>query len=179
MRTIFKELVPGHPSLKGLEPHGTRVTLRLRESVDIEKQSVLDIVRHWIILPPCPVIYIEKGKNPQRIGFDSASAALRHFRFESLPERKGENYEIIETSADLGDGAKYELAFAVRKVQFTPERNFVGRGNLALPAVCIEGIHADSELPGFGRSSSISALLSVRWQQAIPDHSIAHESGEG
>src|ERR1017187_8427655 len=51
----LRELGHGDPKLVRLEPHGTRVLLRLRDSVDLSRRSVEDIVRYWIILPECTV----------------------------------------------------------------------------------------------------------------------------
>lgn len=76
---LLKQLESGDPELKGLEPHGTRVKLRLRETVDLSEKSIVDILRYWVILPSCQVLYVESGRESQRIGFDSPAAALTYF----------------------------------------------------------------------------------------------------
>lgn len=83
---LLKKLESGHSSLKGLEQHGTRVRLRLRSSIDLTKKCMLDIVRYWIILPVCEVLYSEKGKEPQHIGFGNPAEALRYFQFKDPRE---------------------------------------------------------------------------------------------
>lgn len=164
-RYLVKKLESGHPTLSGLEPHGTIVKLKLRSSIDFKDQKMIDIVRHWIILPECKIIYSEKKQKPQPIGFETPEQVLEHFHFRDSSEKiktKG-SYEIIK-SIQNENGESYELAFAVGK-GFTPERNFIGSSNFA-PVVCIEGIRADESLPNFKHSpydlESICAILSVR-----------------
>jgi len=158
---LSKKLETGHSSLNGLEPHGTRVKLKLRSSIDLKERSMLDIIKYWIILPECEVLYSENGGKLYSIGFKDISKALNHFHFEgsekSLIERE-DSYEIINFSHDE-DGEKYEFSFAVLK-RFTPERNFIKASVSDPPAVCIEGIRADNILPGFEKD--VCALLSVR-----------------
>ncbi len=169
---LVKKLEPGNLSLKGLEPHGTRVILKLRSSIDLKERSMFDIVRYWIILPACRISYSENGQKPQLVGFGNPVDALRYFQFKDSSEKlkNEDSYEIIK-SAHSEDCATYELVFAVRK-RFTPERNFI-EGKADAPAVCIEGIRADNALPGFSKvdfnryvrqsgNSPICALLSVR-----------------
>lgn len=158
---LLKNLKPGHPSLSGLEPHGTRVRLRIRSSVDFKERSMLDIVRYWIILPACELLYFEKGKEQQPIGFNTPSEALNYFYLKDSPEKieSESSYEILKLPYIEGN-EKYELAFAVRK-GFTPEKNFISMSmGKPAPAVCIEGIRADNALPGF--TMGLCALLSSR-----------------
>lgn len=158
---LSKKLETGHSSLNGLEPHGTRVKLKLRSSIDLKERSMLDIIKYWIILPECEVLYSENGEKSYSIGFKDISKALNYFHFES-PEKivmtSEDSYEIINFSHDE-DGEKYDFSFAVLK-RFTPERNFIGVKVIDPPAVCIEGIRADNILPGFEKD--VCAILSVR-----------------
>lgn len=163
---LLKSLSKGDPALADLNDHGTKVTLRLRPSVDLTKRTVLDIVRHWIVLPACDVIY-EDGEIPsQKIGFTSVTDALRHQLFEADGESKSilssENIDI-ESKKFTADGQIYELAFAVRR-GFTPERGFAGGVPEGAPGTCLEGIRVDATLPCFGK---IAALLSVRNNKAF------------
>lgn len=59
---LLRELQPGEAIARGLEPHGTRVSLRLRDTIDLSKQTIEDIIRHWVILPICRVEYVEANK---------------------------------------------------------------------------------------------------------------------
>ena len=63
-----------------------------------------------------------------------------------LPHKTNQIMDKTYSSPDDGDG-HFALSFLTRK-SFTPERNFAGV-NSDLPCVCIEGIRADSSLPGF------------------------------
>lgn len=158
---LLKKLENGHLSLKGLEPHGTRVKVRLRSTIDVEKRSILDIVRHWIILPACKVFYSEKGQELQPIGFNEPSEALNNFLIENR-KLDEDSYEIINSTHNE-NSESYELAFTVRK-QFTPELNFLeddaeSTSFESLPITCIEGIRADNVIPGF---KNLDVILSVR-----------------
>ena len=76
---LLRELPAGESMVAGLEPHGTRVTLIVREGVDFTKRSVEQILRYWVVLPACQVEYRELGKDSIRIGYDSPAQALNHF----------------------------------------------------------------------------------------------------
>ena len=166
----LRELGHGDPKLVGLEPHGTRVLLRLRDSVDLSRRSVEDIVRYWIILPECTVEYVEDIKAPTRVGFDSGASALEHFYGTNSPSDSSDwSLEVVvkrlvETSEVAGFSAKasYDLAFVVFRGLHL-ERVFARVPAKPLPAVCIEGIRVADSLPGFeGEKGYPAALLSVR-----------------
>lgn len=154
---LLKELESGDKSLEGLEPHGTRVKLRIRDSIDLEERSILDIVNYWIILPECKVIYSENGKD-QEIGVEKLEQILKSF------------YETENTLADIKvhryseNGETYELAFAVDKSSLIPGKYFSFEKIDNFPSVCIEGIRVDNYLPGFAVKNNPSsiAILSVR-----------------
>lgn len=166
----LRELFQGDPKLLGLEPHGTRVTLRVRESVDLAERSIEDILRHWIILPECTVEYVEDKKCPIRIGFDSPSAAVTYFGgLDTVSTDPDSLYEVIvknlSESEEFEGGpiqVRYDLAFAVRK-SLLPERAFATTERPGLPVVCIEGIRVADSLPGFSNAQQnrYSAVLSV------------------
>jgi hypothetical protein len=158
---LSKKLETGHSSLNGLEPHGTRVKLKLRSSIDLKERSMLDIIKYWIILPECEVLYSENGNKLYPIGFKDISKALDYFHFEGEKKSflKSEDYYEIINFSNVEDGEKYEFSFVVLK-RFTPERNFIKVSVSDPPAVCIEGIRADNILPGFEKD--VCALLSVR-----------------
>ena len=105
------------------------------------------IIRYWIILPECTVEYIEDGKSPEKIGFASVRDALEHFHFLDAEDISLEAVEFLTKSAKASEvqgqgtlNASYELAFAISKHPWFPERNFALRRNKSAPAVCIEGI---------------------------------------
>ncbi len=146
--------------------HGTTVSLILRPSVDLSERTILDIVKHWVVMPACEVVYEEKGKPLEHIGFSSPSEALRHFLFETGEDETGRRDQTnvdIESRELTIEGAQYELAFAVKRV-LTPERNFVTSRATKAPGTCLEGIRVDATLPGFKKSA---AILSVKNNRAF------------
>jgi len=168
---LLRELEPGDRLLEGLEPHGTRVTLRLRDTVDLSKRTVLDIIRHWVILPQCVVEYQEEGRDPIKIGFACVADALRQDHFASKEEISwhAPKVEVVVKARQGREGPNkpesglYELAFAVHSGYF-PEKSFAQRVASSIPKVCVEGIRVSENLPGFeGRGEGdISGLLAVR-----------------
>jgi molecular chaperone HtpG len=166
---LLRELDKGDPLLVGLEPHGTRVSLRVRDTVDLSKQSVLDILKYWVILPECIVKYCETGREPTRIGFPSVGDALQSYyeavdradvRYWSKLEMVVKGREGREPDSSAAPG-KYDLAFGVYS-SFYPERPFADLQNAKAPRVCIEGIRVSEKLPGFEARPDLGALLSVR-----------------
>lgn len=121
---LLRELLPGDPLLTTIAPHGTRVTLTLREGVDFAQRSLEDILRYWIVLPACPVEFISDGRAPVNIGYDSPADALKAYYENSKKETgiSGNNVEIVSKQVSVG-GAKYEMAFAVKK-GWSNERTF-------------------------------------------------------
>jgi molecular chaperone HtpG len=168
---LLRELEIGDPLLSGLEPHGTRVTLRLRGTIDLSERTVLDIVRYWVILPECTVEYREAGQAPVSVGFKSLPEALRHYY--SAEERGGPDLPKLEivvksrSESQSPPGQRqgvYELAFGV-DVGFYPEHSFSLAVVRLTPRVCIEGIRVSNDLPGYGSPNQphgLSALLAVR-----------------
>ena len=163
---LLKSLEKGDPNLGDLGEHGTKVTLILRPSVDLTKRTVLDIVRHWVVMPACNVLYEEVGSSVIQVGFSTPEEALRYFLFEQKGDDgttlSSENIDI-ESRYISSDGPVYELAFAVRRT-FTPDRNFVTNMPKGAPGTCLEGIRVDANLPGF---HNIAAILSVRNNRAF------------
>jgi molecular chaperone HtpG len=167
---LLRELEKGDPLLEGLEPHATRVSLRVRDTVDLSNQGILDIVRYWVILPECAVEYCEEGKDAILIGFPSVEDALQSYydAVEELALRYWSKLEIVVKSRGEENGsdasaarAKYELAFGVYSGVY-PERPFADLRNPAAPRVCIEGIRVSERLPGMDSAPFLGALLSVR-----------------
>jgi hypothetical protein len=161
---LLRELQSGDALTYGLEPHGTRVTLRLRDTVDLSERSLENIIRHWVVLPICRVEYVEEANPPVRIGYDSAAEFLdNQLRAQSKdPGLQPSRSDIITSkrSASPGSGS-YDLAFLVQK-GFFPERSFTTTDGRLQTVVCIEGIRVADHIPGFGGRGPLSAILSVR-----------------
>jgi molecular chaperone HtpG len=159
---LLKDLEIGAPELEDLEPHGTRVRLTLRPSVDLEKKTILDIVRQWVILPACEVLYSEPGMEEQTIGLQDIAEAARslYFSGSNRAADSEDSYDVVTITPPSSDSATYEIAFLVERGRF-PERSFTfAERGTQTAAVCIEGIRADWHLPGF--STRLCAVLSVR-----------------
>jgi molecular chaperone HtpG len=166
---LLRELPPGDPLLRGIEPHGTRVSLRLREDVDFKGSTVLDIVRYWVILPDCKVEYSEPDEVPIRIGYASPHEALTNLMLSDDSEKHPtfrRTEIVVKHRESTGEDdnqymrSKYELAIAVESGLF-PEKLPLSRRDPTSPAVCIEGIRASGELPWF-EGRGLLAMLSVR-----------------
>jgi molecular chaperone HtpG len=158
---LLKKLELGTEILDGLEPHGTRVKLQIRESIDFLERDILEIIRYWIILPDCKIIYKEKGEEEVIVGFDNPSEALKHF----MSDEYTSNIEIISAPIE-NNGSNYELTFAVEHSAFMPERNFVlADYESELPIVCIEGIRVNNEMPGFG--DTFASIISIKGNKTL------------
>ncbi len=168
---LLRELSASDPKLQGLGPHGTRVRLRVRATVDVKKRNPLDLVRFWVILPACEVEYIAKGQDPIGIGSKSMAEVLQNYikqKSSKVDNRRSQDTVqpvIKQRSPATAEGVQdppghYELGFLVRSSLF-PERSFESLGSENPPMVCVEGIRVAGELPGFS-GSSIQAILSVR-----------------
>ena len=167
---VLREIDSGHTLLEGLEPHGTRVKLRLRDTINLEKRTVEDIVRYWIVLPECTVEYAQSGKEPKSLGFSNVRDALEYFHSTTQRDLNSEVLVHEQKESEEGKGivASYELGFKVTSSSYTPERGFLSNITEDAPMVCIEGIRVSDHLPGFKsytkRSSgtAVAGLLSVR-----------------
>jgi molecular chaperone HtpG len=162
---LLRELQSGDDLLRGIEPHGTRVTLRLRDTVDLVQRTVLDILRYWVILPECRVEYHEKGAPPRSVGFTSVADALASYRGAEEQGEWGASREetVVKKRINSNPAAgseTCELAFSVHAGDY-PERSFVSTNRTNIPHVCIEGIRVSDQLPGF-EDKQLSALLAVR-----------------
>lgn len=151
---LLRDLPPGDVKLTGLEPHGTRITLIIREGEKLNEIKVEEILRYWVVLPACFVEYIEVGKIPVRIGFHSVVDALKSF-YEKV-DRQGyninENLEIISKKKTI-DGGNYEMAIALR-TGWLPEKTFAELPLANHAAICIEGINVSETLPGWSYGKS-------------------------
>lgn len=158
---LLKELYPGHQLLENIHPHGTRVKLKIRSSVDLSENSILKILRYWIIIPECEVRYSDKEKTNVKIGFESAVDALKYFHFDIYDKNLAdESIEILTNNVNK-NGGSYEIAYAAGK-RFTPEKILLDSNNEDAPFVCIEGIRTADKLPGFlSGEESLCAILSV------------------
>ena len=84
----MKSLAPGDRALAGIEPHGTRIRLKVRASVDLSKLDILSILRYWILLPACPVFYQEFGQQNLEVVFDDVKSALHYLSTKARGDLK-------------------------------------------------------------------------------------------
>ena len=163
---LLRELSKDDPLFDGLGNHGTRVVLRVRDTIDFTNNPVKKIVQHWAVIPPCNVEYFDAGEAGEKIGFKSPGEALEFFmkdKIERMKSLKGFYTSEVEFETEVKDSGseedpgRYELAFAATK-GWQPHRSF--ENSDGLPIVCIEGIRVASEIPWFP-DLKIAALLSV------------------
>ena len=180
---LLRELGADDPLLAGLGAHGTRVSLRLRNSIDLQKRSVRDIVFHWVVLPECRVEYLEEGdeaseRDAERVGYASVQEALEEFYRDELQKRHSKKkswweaelefaYKRREVEDDIqsasSPGGSVEVGFAVRR-SWGRGRSLEDRVE-GLPLVCIEGIRASGAVPWYG--DSIGSIVSVRGNRQL------------
>jgi len=174
---LLKTLPPGDPELEGIQPHGTKVKLKIRPSVNLENRDVGDIVDYWVILPACEVLYRKGDGKERKVGFKSVEEALTAW----APNKEEKTFETdrkyVVNSAER-DGSNYEFGVVCYK-SFSPEYRFMLSGHqrqthssvniLGSPAVCIEGIRVAAYLPGFTATNSgkICAILSVQGNKLL------------
>lgn len=134
-----------------LFPHGTRIRLKVRNSVKMP--DVLQTARSWIVLPGCKVsVYIDGIEH--RVGFTDLKEALNEYcRIVGvdLNEKEGESPKI-RVIRRQSDGV--ELAVAVEWSSTFKEWSFVrprqNRDGTWEPlGLCIEGIRVTFDTPGF------------------------------
>lgn len=161
---LLKDLMNGDQLLEGIEPHGTKISLKIRPSVRLKNNTIIDILNYWLVLPPCDIIYSQMGIEDQKIGFKNIKDALKTLYSEDIKNSIDDSYEIVSFNLPFDDNGNYELAFIVKQ-GFMPGRNFVSldnieaKGNLNSSLVYIEGIRVDSNIPGF--QSRLPGLLAV------------------
>lgn len=143
---------------KGLGTHGTRVRVRLRETIELSALGMEDIVRHWVILPACSVSYREVGQEAVRIGYDCPADAIR--AFQQGEAGRGDDASAkhrIQSKSLLEGNGSFELAYDTVQ-SWRPGWTF-SRQETELPSVCVEGIRADHSIPGYKKD--LNALLAV------------------
>jgi molecular chaperone HtpG len=160
---LLKDLSAGDPQLAGIEPHGTKVRLKLRPSVKIDR-SILSIAKQWIVLPACEVVYSDSAGIEVKLGYNNISEALQQLYSEAHGSALGdEELDIITYEDQDSEIGQYEIAFIVRK-GFDPGRPFKHAPKITqvnpVATVCVEGIRVGWSLPGF--SGSLMGILSVR-----------------
>ena len=166
---LLNKVSPNDPLISSISPHGSRVRIKVRASVNLQEKTMLDIIKHWIVLPECDVFFKEPGKEQFNIGFKTVNDALNYYSRELIGNSQSNtiSYEI-RNDETVFENAEYKIAYLVTK-GFTPEWNFVTRQKSNMPQVCVEGIRVDSSLPGMDgeshrirRDREIRGILSVR-----------------
>jgi hypothetical protein len=159
---LLKKLERDDPLLTPIGEHGTQVRIKFRPSVDLSKMSVLDILKYWVVLPACPVEYLQEGASPVKIGFDSLEDAIKALIKDDEPEHDQgyESRDRVVIQDQHNDGEHYEFGFATESF-FSTWNTFKRLRDATKGAVCIEGIRVDHCIPGFGQGA-IRGILSVR-----------------
>jgi hypothetical protein len=156
----------GNRDVKEICPHGTRITLNIRHSVDMS--DIVSTAKQWIILPHCKVLLIIDGLEPLEIGFTSPKEAVKAYlqEMEILEAdtvfNSTNEIRIVETTIN-----ETTLAFAVRWSNIFREWEFLqvyqtNNENIRpYLGTCIEGIRVDFNTPGFNGYSIIAVANTI------------------
>jgi molecular chaperone HtpG len=157
---LLKELAPESAELDEIRPHGTQVSLVIRDSVDLQEQTVKDILSHWVLLPGCAISYIDAESGTEQIGFESPAALLtKCLGLERQKEKEQDRHYVVTMRRCLDGDQEYEFAFVVRG-GYTPERDFA-QGPISrkfVSGVSVEGIRTDDIIPGLAKPSLLGVL---------------------
>jgi molecular chaperone HtpG len=145
---LLRDLTLDDERLASIAPHGTRVSMTVREGEKLDQIQVEEILRYWIVLPACHVYYAEAKKESVQIGYNSPTEALKSFYEQEIKQGSAanENLEIV-SKRQVVEGAEYELAVVV-KSGWLPEKTFAKFFSAKKSAVCIEGVSVSEILPG-------------------------------
>lgn len=154
-RYLIKTLPKDHEDVKSIGPHGTEVRLIVRPSAKLKE--IEKILRYWIVLPKCDVIFTEDDGTSKKIGFDNTEEALTFYiKQPNLNNPMKDEIKILPESA-----TGIDLAYAIRfwrwfKVWHLLTRAFTSNYRdsradplLEPPGVCVEGIRVSSRPPGY------------------------------
>jgi hypothetical protein len=140
-------------------PHGTKISLRIRESIDME--DIIKITKHWTVKPRCKV-YIQTNKEDKiSVGYENLSDALRDtlrsFSFRYYEgDQKQSNFRRLKFVEKEKNGVN--IAYALVYDEYLKEWSFLcpenfgrkteGKHDLNL-GICIEGIRVSTDTPGY------------------------------
>ena len=158
-------LVDEHPG-DFINPHGTRVILKLRGSVAIPDEGIEEIIQNWILLPECQISFKRNGEEKKKIGHVSAEEHLKTNLAKNT--KTTDKKRTIVTKTKEINGTIYELAVSLVdwSLGFKSFETSGVRNARSLTAVCLEGIKVSNRIPGFERIE-FPALLSVRGTKSI------------
>lgn len=148
---------------KGLTPHGTRIRLKVRQSVKMP--DVLQTAKTWIVLPGCKVsVQIDNAEH--RVGFLSLEDALKDYcaTVGIILSGNGAESSRIRFVEKTENGIK--IAFAVEWSETFKEWSFVRprqkRDGAWEPlGLCIEGIRVTFDSPGFSGFPVVAMVNAV------------------
>jgi len=142
---------------RGIYPHGTQVTLRVRPSAVLK--NLESILRRWIVFPRCKVTVVVDGAAPVSIGFSDPKEALEHeaSKLGLVIHKAADSAEPKDRSIRIEQYSRggVSLAYAVQWSEAFREWTFLtfhpGRERVAVPLIgtCVEGVHVDFTSPGY------------------------------
>jgi molecular chaperone HtpG len=179
---LVRLLEKGSDPVKALGTHGSLFKLRVRQTIELA--DVVELAKHWLVVPDCEVSVTVDDGVPVKVGAVSIRAALiallqeHNMPVDDTPTTDapvGHSDDILLRVIDKKvDGV--DVAFAVewnaffkRWSSMQSEFNEDSESNLskayAKLATCIEGIRVESGCPGIGKSG-IFALANVTGSNA-------------
>lgn len=156
---LVKKVPKGDTRVQEIGPHGTDVTLTVRNSAELPDVEAL--LRFWIVMPGCNVSCTIDGGKPTEIGFGNVSDVIKyyHARDESdvfLYRQKTEFRNKSEEGIDIAYAVTYSPYFNVwefsprsdpRRRRFSPSDPMFKL--TPPPGLCVEGIRVRTPPAGF------------------------------
>jgi hypothetical protein len=145
-------------------PHGTRIELKVRHSVDMTE--IVEMAKRWVVVPHCDVSLTVDDNAPICIGFTSPKAAVENYVKDmgiSVDDSGGKGNRRIKIVEEEKDGIT--LAYALEWSEYFREWDFLepseGEDREMLLGTCVEGIRVEFTSPGYG-SNSVVALADAK-----------------
>lgn len=181
---LIKKLSKGRPEVRELGDHGTRVTLKIRRSAVLS--DVESLLRYWIVVPDCEVLYSVPGSEPVRIGFSDVEAALRHYLLASGQNRGGaaELRTVDLEGMAVSYALQYDHGFDLWYLRYSAdyEGADVTAGPVreldAMPGVCVEGIRVLDYPLGFAPGAMVPLILTNLRGPTAPKTNVARSQLE-
>jgi hypothetical protein len=170
-RYLIKTLPKDHEKAKVIGTHGTQISLTVRASAKLE--DIVEIVRHWIVVPRCRVTVAVDDDPVVEVGFHDVKSALDYYVNQYVPPPTGGRR--IESVCQTADGV--DFAYSVKYSPYLDSWDFLRRDTerlihtmnvasrrvnlISVPGVCVEGVRVDSRPPGFAELGGPWALANV------------------
>lgn len=161
IRNVHGKYLLKHGAEKGsnlslLEDVGTSIKLKIRP--DIKNFNPEKILRHWIVIPQCDLLYVENGLE-KKIGYDSPKDLLENLISVTAPKTDSVQVKVVEYNSegiDLCLLLRYNSFFHEWEMVDTNEWFDINNYSVIPTGTSIEGIRIDSNTPGFNNRRFIA-----------------------